>query len=624
MKYGFIKVCSAVHDMRVADCKFNTEKIINAIKEASREKAKVIVFPELCVCGYTCGELFLQDALISGAKAAVTEIAKATKKVDALCIIGAPIEAMGTLYNCAVAIYKGEILAIIPKKKLSALAGNFEQRYFKSADDEIKQIVWDGKEIPFGTDIIIGDKNIKNFTLMVQISGAENEVSAMIVANLSADGECAGSAKMRKDLILARSKENICGYICAGAGKDESTTDAVYGGDRIICENGVLLNRGELFENGLLFSEIDVDLLANDRRTKGLYVEPSKPQRMVMTEFELGETKITRTISPNPFMPEDESEKKAYLEEILKIQAFGLAKRLAHTNTKTVVIGVSGGLDSTLALLATRRAFDILGLDTKNIMAVTMPCFGTTKRTKNNAVLLTEKIGATLKEIDITKSVELHFEDIDHDKNTLDVTYENAQARERMQVLMDIANKIGALVVGTGDMSELALGWATYNGDHMSMYGTNAGVTKTLIRFLVEYVAEKDEHIRDVLKDILDTPVSPELLPAQNGEISQKTEQFVGPYILHDFFLYYMLGFGFTPSKIFHLAKIAFFGVFEKDEILKWMKVFYRRFFAQQFKRSCMPDGPKTLLISLSPRSGLHMPSDACCDLWLNEVENLK
>ncbi len=452
------------------------------------------------------------------------------------------------------------------------------------------------------------------------------EAGATVIVNLSASNELIGKSRYRKNLVSMQSARLFGCYIYSDAGPGESTTDAVYGGDSMICEDGQLLARNKIFSEGLIFAEIDVDRLVYDRRKTTTFGSGDLTEYYIVeTELEVEETKLTRKIEKLPFVPQTIYGDSECFEEILSIQANGLKKRLLHTDAKTAVIGISGGLDSTLALLVTARAFDMAGIDRKNIIAVTMPCFGTTSRTYNNAVTMSEQIGADLREINIKDAVLQHFKDIGQDENSFDVTFENSQARERTQVLMDVANKTNGLVMGTGDMSELALGWATYNGDHMSMYGVNSGVPKTLIRYLVEYEAEKTENteLKKVLADILNTPVSPELLPPENGEIAQKTEQFVGPYILHDFFLYYMLRFGFSPSKIFHLAKLAFCGEFSADEILKWMKVFYRRFFSQQFKRSCIPDGPKVGSVALSPRGDLRMPSDASERVWLAEIDTL-
>lgn len=635
MKYGFVKVCATVPEVKVADCGFNKTKIIEDIKKAYEKKTKVCVFPELCVTGYTCGDLFLQDALVSAAERAVLEIAAATNGMDMLTIIGAPIPLGQKLYNCAVVLYNGKIIAMIPKKNLPNYTELYEARYFTPWKSGVEIISWNGIAVPFGTDIIIRDKNLRNFMLAVEIcedvwtvnppSNTHAISGATVIANLSASSEYAGKTKIRRDLVNGQSAKLICGYIYTSAGKGESSADMVYGGDNMICENGKMLCRGKMFENDMIFAEIDVDMIAYERKKVTTFVpEKLNAYNIVEIEFDNQITEISRDIRSMPFVPAAE-EREEYCDEVLAIQSNGLARRLVHVGAKTAVIGISGGLDSTLALLVTARAFDLAGLDRKNIVAITMPCFGTTSKTYNNAVMLTNEIGAQLREINIKKSVLQHFADIGHDENVYDVTFENAQARERTQVLMDVANQTNGIVIGTGDMSELALGWATYNGDHMSMYGVNAGVPKTLIRHLVEYEMEKtvNENLKKVLEDILNTPVSPELLPPEDGEISQKTEQFVGPYILHDFFLYYMLLFGFSPSKIFHLAKYTFSGEYSSEEILKWMKVFYRRFFSQQFKRSCVPDGPKVGSVALSPRGDWRMPSDASGNVWLDEIDSL-
>ncbi len=634
MKHGFVKVCAATPEVKVADCRFNSAEIIKSIQRAAEEGAKIAVFPELCVTGYTCGDLFLQDALICAAKEAVLKIAKATALFNMTIVIGAPITVGQKLYNCAAILYRGKVVAIIPKSNIPNYGEFSEIRHFACGTDETKMIVFGDECVPFGTKILIKDRNVQNLALAVEIcedlevtappSGMHSAAGATVIANLSASNEFVEKALKRKNLVVSQSERTIGGYIYAAAGVGESTTDTVYGGDSIICENGKLLARKNRFENGIVFSEIDVDMLAFERRRISTF-EQGEDYYIVETELETEETGLTRTVKRLPFLPENEQNIKEYCNEILQIQSNALARRLFHTGAKTAVIGISGGLDSTLALIVAARAFDIAGLDRRNILAVTMPCFGTTKRTYDNAVALSNEMGATLSEINIKAAVLQHFEDIGQDKEKFDVTFENAQARERTQVLMDVANKTGGVVIGTGDMSELALGWATYNGDHMSMYGVNSGVPKTVIRYLIEYEAHRLEsaELKKVLTDILNTPVSPELLPPENGEISQKTEQFVGPYILHDFFLYYMMRFGFAPEKIYRLAKCAFSGEFTDSEILEWMKVFYRRFFSQQFKRSCLPDGPKVTEISLSPRGGLQMPSDASGSVWINEIDIL-
>ena len=629
MKYGFIKVCAVTPEVKVADCKFNSDEIIKNIKKA--EDAKVIVFPELAVTGYTCGDLFFQETLIRDAEKAVLDIAKETKDMDTLIIVGAPVSVGHKLYNCAVILYHGKVMAIVPKMHLPTYAEFYDARYFAPGKSETEFISYGNDAVPFGTNIIVRDKNMKNFALAIEIcediwtvsppSNMHAAAGATIIANLSASSESAGKSNYRKALVSMQSSSLMCGYIYASSGTGESTADVVYSGDSMICERGTILARGTLFENEIVTSEIDVDMLAYERRRTSTFVRYTEKQyHIVETDFKFKETSLTRKVEKLPFVKMD----KEYFEAVLQLQANGLKKRLLHTGAKGAVIGISGGLDSTLALLVTARAFDLAGLDRKNILAVTMPCFGTTERTYNNAVALSNIIGAELREINIKDAVLQHFKDIGQSNDEFDVTYENSQARERTQVLMDIANKMGALVIGTGDMSELALGWATYNGDHMSMYGVNSGVPKTLIKYLVEYEANRIEsdELKTVLSDIVATPVSPELLPPKEGEIAQKTEQAVGPYVLHDFFLFNMVRFGFSPVKIYHLAKIAFNGEFDDKTIISWMKMFYRRFFTQQFKRSCVPDGPKAVEISLSPNDW-RMPSDACGKVWLDEIDSL-
>ncbi len=629
MKYGFVKVSAVTPEVRVADCSFNACEIIKNIKKT--EDAKVIVFPELAVTGYTCGDLFFQETLIRDAELAVLRIAEESKNVDSLIIVGAPVSVCHKLYNAAVILYRGKILAIVPKMHLPTYAEFYDARYFAPGNARTEFISWGNDTVPFGTNIIVRDKNMKNFALAIEIcediwtvsppSNMHAAAGATIIANLSASSESAGKSKYRKNLVSMQSSSLMCGYIYSSSGTGESTADVVYSGDSMICEKGTLLARGTLFKDEIVTSEIDVDMLAYERRRTSTFVRfTEKDYHIVETDFEMAETNLTRKVEKLPFVQKDNE----YFEAVLQLQANGLKKRLLHTGAKKVVVGISGGLDSTLALLVVARAFDMAGLDRKGILAITMPCFGTTERTYNNAVALSNIIGAELREISIKDAVVQHFKDIGQNENDFDITYENSQARERTQVLMDIANKIGALVIGTGDMSELALGWATYNGDHMSMYGVNSGVPKTLIKYLVGYEAERIEsqELKAVLDDIVATPVSPELLPPKEGEIAQKTEQVVGPYELHDFFLYNMIRFGFSPKKVYHLAQKGFAGDYSNEEILKWMKMFYRRFFTQQFKRSCVPDGPKAVDVSLSPNDW-RMPSDASGKVWLDEIEAL-
>ena len=549
MKDGFVKVCAATPDIRVADCGFNSENIIIAIKNAEENGAKLVVLPELCVTGYTCGDLFFQKSLIDAAVSALGRIVNETAALDIIAAVGLPLDVSGKLYNCAALIYKGRVLAVIPKTALPNYNEFYERRHFTPAPAKNSSIEICGQSVPFGTKILVKDKNIDGFVLAAEIcedlwtaippSSHHALAGATVIANLSAGNEIIGKQDYRRSLVESQSARLFTGYIYASAGEGESTSDMVFAGNNIICENGAVLAENERFSNSAVYSELDLQKLTAERRKTTTYEPSADDYLTVYTELEVCETKLTRYISSAPFVPHNENERNLRSSEILAIQSMGLKKRLVHTGAKTAVVGISGGLDSTLALLVTARAFDAAGLDRKGILAVTMPCFGTTGRTYNNAVAMSKAMGATLLEVDIREAVLKHFEDIGQNPDSYDVTYENSQARERTQVLMDIANKNGGLVIGTGDMSELALGWATYNGDHMSMYGVNAGVPKTLIRYLVEYEAEATDNAKlaETLRDILATPVSPELLPPKDGEIAQKTEHIVGPYLLHDFFL---------------------------------------------------------------------------------------
>ncbi|MDO5521752.1 MAG: NAD(+) synthase [bacterium] len=641
MKYDFLKVASATPEVKVADCRYNADQIIQMIHECNENKTKLVVFPELCITAYTCGDLFLQKRLLDGAMRELERITSMTKGMDLVVVLGLPMVKKQNLYNVAAVIQNGKILGIVPKKNIPNYSEFYEARYFKPGNEEIEYVTIAGKQVPFGVKLIFECTNVPLFTLGVEVcedvwvpippSSYHAMAGAMVIANVSASDETTGKDGYRHALIGNQSARLISGYIYTSAGSGESTTDVVYSGHNLIMENGTLLAQSKRFINGnhITYSEIDLGKLDEERRRMTTY-QTAKPEGYEYISFELQnqkkgleECKLTRFIDKAPFVPNNTEQRKKRCDEILNIQANGLRKRLLHTNCKSVVIGISGGLDSTLALLVAVRAFEMLALDKKDIIAVTMPCFGTTDRTYNNAVNLTKKLGATLKEIRINEAVEIHLRDIGHDINVHDVTYENAQARERTQILMNIANKVGGMVIGTGDMSELALGWATYNGDHMSMYGVNCSVPKTLVRYLVEYYAitYTDHELRDILLDILATPVSPELLPPKDGVISQKTEDIVGPYELHDFFLYNLMRFGYTPKKILHLAEYAFAGDYDRETILKWLKTFYFRFFSQQFKRSCLPDGPKVGSVALSPRGDLRMPSDACVALWMEELE---
>lgn len=629
MEQGFVKVAAVTPPMRVADVDYNTGEICRLIDETTKAGAKVIVFPELCITGYTCGDLFSQDILLSVARKAVHQIAEHTVDKDAIIFVGAPLSVAGKLYNTAVAYNHGKILGIVTKTFLPNYGEFYEMRQFQPGPTEAKRIMFDGEELLFGPQILFQADTMEQLVVAAEICedvwspippSIESAVQgATILVNTSASNETAGKDSYREALISGQSARLIAGYVYANAGEGESTTDVVFGGHNIIAENGKVLKQSKRFVNETIYSEIDVHRLAAERRENTTFRMPMKQSLYkVMFRVEKVETKLTRVISPTPFVPRAVAQREKCCEEILMIQAMGLKKRLTHTRAKSVVIGISGGLDSTLALLVAAKTLALMEVDKPHIVAVTIPCFGTTDRTYQNACLLTKNLGAVLREVPIQEAVKLHFKDIGHDMEDHSVTYENAQARERTQVLMDIANQENGLVIGTGDMSELALGWATYNGDHMSMYGVNASVPKTMVKHLVHYYADTcgDEELKVVLYDVLDTPVSPELLPPKKGEIAQITEDVVGPYELHDFYLYYMLRFGYEPSKVLRLAKYAFQGMYEADTILKWLKVFYRRFFEQQFKRSCLPDGPKVGTVALSPRGNWRMPSDACQEVW--------
>ena len=640
MKHGFIKVAAATPEVKVADCIWNGEQTITLIEEAESLGVKVLVFPELGITGYTCGDLFLQDTLLDAAQKTMWKIAEATEGRDVFVFVGLPLQVRDKLYNVAAAIHNGELLGIIPKKYIPNYSEFYEARHFHTGPEETADIFIDGLLVPFGQNIIFTCEEL-GMTLAAEIcedlwtrippSNNHAMAGANVIVNLSASNEVVGKGNRRRNLVKGQSSQLLCAYVYACAGEGESTTDSVFGGHNMIAENGNILAE-QRFVTGLCVSEIDVQKLRSERRRIGSFLTEEREDytEIIFTYPSLGkelpETGLTRPVAKSPFVPADIARRKERAEEITMIQALGLKKRLRHTNCKSAVIGISGGLDSTLALLITCKAFDMLGLSRTGITSVTMPCFGTTDRTYNNAITLAKELGTTVREVNIAQSVRKHFEDIGHDETKHDVTYENSQARERTQVLMDIANQLGGMVIGTGDLSELALGWATYNGDHMSMYGVNADIPKTLVRYLVDYFAAEagEPALEEVLLDILATPVSPELLPPTDGEISQKTEDLVGPYELHDFFLYYMLRFGFAPKKIFRLAKHAFAGEYEDAVILKWLKTFYRRFFSQQFKRSCLPDGPKVGSVGVSPRGDLRMPSDACARLWLEELETLE
>ena len=630
MNDGFIKVAAVTPEVTVADTQKNAKIICDDILQATALGAKIIVFPELCLTGYTCADLFYHDVLLKNALRALSDVVSCSIGADALIFVGCPLRHSGKLYNCAVAINNGKILGAVPKTFLPNYNEFYEKRWFAPAPEQSEEISLLGQTVPFGRGILFCCEQMQNLTVGAEIcedlwtpmppSVTLALSGATITVNLSASNECVGKSEYRKALVSSQSARLVCGYVYCSAGDGESTTDLVFSGHNIIAENGRVLAESNLFENEITVSEIDVDFLSCERAKIYPAEITRKADKIVYFSIKKEQTSLTRAFSRYPFVPKDSDELHSRAKLILTMQSKALAKRIDHTHTKSLVIGVSGGLDSSLALIVAKLASE--ASKTKpEVIAVTMPCFGTTDRTHDNSIKLSEALGVTLKEVDIKKAVLQHFEDIGQNVGTYDVTYENGQARERTQVLMDIANKTGGMVVGTGDLSELALGWATYNGDHMSMYGVNASVPKTLIRYLINhYALSADKKTKEVLGDILDTPVSPELLPSDGKNISQKTEDLVGPYELHDFFLYYMLRMYYSPKKIFRAAKLAFPDYDEKT-IAGWLKVFVRRFFAQQFKRSCLPDGVKIGSVSLSPRGDWRMPSDAAATCWLTEAE---
>ena len=637
MKDGFIKVAAATPEIKVADCEYNSKQIIALAKTLAKKGVKLAVFPELCITGYTCQDLFFQTTLINGAKSALNDIAKKLAKLDMITVVGLPVSHNGNLYNCAAVLYHGEVLGYVPKQYLPNYNEFYEMRHFTAWNSENSFDIHNN--VPFGTDFIFRCEECDDFSFGIELcedlwaacppSCDLALMGASIILNLSASNEMIGKSEYRRSLVQNQSARLISGYIYCSAGEGESTQDLVFSGHNIIAENGSVLAESKLFSGECAISEIDVNKLAFERRKNTSFVTRKNFRYQINAipfSMPLCDTELTRFVTRTPFIPYSADEKDKRCDLILTMQANGLKKRLMHTNAKTAVIGISGGLDSTLALLVCANAMKLMGRPMTDIVAVTMPCFGTTKRTKSNAVKICEALGVTLREINITDSVKQHFKDIGHDINDLSVVYENGQARERTKVLMNVANQTGGLVIGTGDLSELALGWATYNGDHMSMYGVNCSIPKTLIKHLVSYYSgtTDDKQLKEALEDILDTPVSPELLPAKDEKITQKTEDLVGPYELHDFFLYNGIRWGFAPSKVFRLALYAFDGAYDRETILKWLKTFYRRFFSQQFKRSCLPDGPKVGSVTLSPRGDWRMPSDACAAMWLNQLENLE
>ena len=645
MRDGFVKVAAGTPKIRVADCHHNAEQIIALMKEAAAQGVKVLALPELCVTGYTCGDLFLQPTLLDGAERALGRILEETKGLDMLTALGLPVWNPwdNKLYNCAAIIQKGQIHRLIPKTHIPSYGEFYETRWFASGKDLDTTADLCGQNVHMSPNIILACETMPNLVVGIEIcedlwaaeppSGALARAGATLILNLSASDEVAGKADYRRRLVTGQSGRGLCAYVYADAGEGESSTDLVFAGHDMVAESGVLLAEN-CFEPGLTVAEIDVDRLIYDRRRINTFTPPEHTPIddahclgicRGFFSLEAAETPLTRPISPTPFIPSEESRRGERCREIITIAALGLKKRLEHTNASCAVVGLSGGLDSTLAILITAKAFDLLGRDRKGILAVTMPCFGTTKRTRSNAEILARELGADFLEVNIGKAVEQHFADIGQSMEDHSVAFENAQARERTQVLMDLANQRGGLVIGTGDLSELALGWATYNGDHMSMYAVNASIPKTLVRHLTAWEAERlGGRAGEVLRDILATPVSPELLPPRDGEIAQKTEDLVGPYELHDFYLYYAIRWGFPPRKILRLAQRAFDGQYRRETLLKWLKSFYRRFFSQQFKRSCLPDGPKVGSVALSPRGDWKMPSDAAARLWLDELEGLE
>ena len=639
MVFGFLKVAAATPAVRVADPVHNAAACVRLAETAAEEGVKLLVFPELCLTGATCGDLYGQNRLICGAKEALKAFAAETAGLDLVSVVGLPVALGDKLYNCAAVVSGGAVLGLVPKVNLSPA----ERRVFSAPPAEVlvTDVLDDGSFVQMGVKQLFVCSSLPSFRFCVEVgrdgvvatpsSDPAVSAGALVVCNPSATPEVIGAVEARRLTTLSRTTRSLCGCVMAEAGEGESTTDNVFGGHRLICEGGEVLAEAMPFADGeLTVSEVDLERLIHDRRADGF--DASACGHCIENYFDVAveETTLTRPMNPHPFLPVDPTRWADHCERILTIQAKGLAKRMTAAWAKKIVLGISGGLDSTLAILVMARALDLLGRPRTDIVAVTMPCFGTSKRTKNNAVILCEELGVEFREVNILDSVSLHFKDIGHDPEVRDVTYENAQARERTQILMDIANEVGGMVIGTGDLSELALGWATYNGDHMSMYSVNGNIPKTLVRELTSYsaklaLAQGNDKLADALADVLGTPVSPELLPAdKEGKIAQKTEDLVGPYELHDFFIYHLLRYGCTPAKLFRMTRYALGDVYDDATILKWLEVFHRRFFAQQFKRSCLPDGPAVFGIGVSPRGGWAMPSDAVSSLWLEEINELK
>lgn len=636
MKDGFVKVAVATPGIQVADCVYNREQLLSEIQKAEQQKVKLLVLPELCMTGYTCGDLFLQETLLQGAEDGLVWLLERTGTIDMMIVLGLPVSVDCKLYNVAAFLYRGELLALIPKTYMPNYSEFYEVRHFTRGQQEVRIISYAGRQVPFGTrqllrcrqlpELVIGCEICEDLWVPNPPSTEHTMAGATVICNPSASVEVTAKESYRRQLVAQQSARTICAYLYADAGEGESTTDVVFSGHNLICENGAVLAEAQRFTNQMVVSEIDVHKLSVERRRMNTYeAGHTDAYKIIPFDITMEATDLTRSFSRTPFIPTNLIRRKERCEEIFTLQAMGLKKRLQHTHCQSAVIGLSGGLDSTLALLVTVRAFDMAGMNRSGILGITMPGYGTTDRTYQNALDMANALGVTLKEISIVKAVDQHFIDIQHDKAVHDITYENGQARERTQILMDMANQTNGMVIGTGDLSEMALGWATYNGDHMSMYAVNVSIPKTLVRHLVQYVADTcgQENLSRILLDVLDTPVSPELLPPSNGEIVQKTEDVVGPYELHDFYLYYMMRFGFAPSKIYRIAVQTFQGKYEAETILKWLKKFYWRFFSQQFKRSCVPDGPKVGTVALSPRGDWRMPSDASVTLWIQDLERI-
>ncbi|OLR62446.1 NAD(+) synthase [Anaerostipes sp. 992a] len=637
MKDGYIKVAAATPKVKVADCPYNTKLIIDEMEDAREKGVNVLVFSELTISSYTCGDLFLQGPLLRDAKKGLLEVREASKGSSMVVVVGVPYAVGQKLYNCAAVIQNGSILGLVPKTYLPNYSEFYEARHFARGSKKVKEIRIGEEMVPFGTNLLFQCQEMEELVIACEVcedlwvplppSTRHALAGATLICNPSASDETTTKEIYRRNLVSNQSARLISGYIYASAGEGESTQDVVYSGHNLICENGSILAEAKRFTNETIYAQIDLQRLSTERRRMTTFFDEIEEEYVTVPfSMEMKEVELERIYPKTPFIPSDRKERDKRCDEILTIQAMGLKKRLEHTRCQHAVIGISGGLDSTLAVLVTARAFDMLGLPRENMICVTMPCYGTTDRTYQNAITLMKRLGATLKEINIIKAVEQHFQDIEHDETIHNVVYENSQARERTQILMDLANKYNGMVIGTGDLSELALGWATYNGDHMSMYAVNVSVPKTLVRYLVLYYAEttEDKALTDVLMDVLDTPVSPELLPPVDGVISQKTEDLVGPYELHDFFLYYVMRFGFAPKKLYRMAKHTFQGEYDTQTIYKWLRTFFWRFFAQHFKRTCLPDGPKVGSVAVSPRGDLRMPTDASVNLWIQELDELK